>query len=162
MHDASMPYERALAREARRWIGCAFAVAARELSHGVEGGEFPSKTAAAGSTGVFAVHSPFTSFLLAARLPTGIGLGCGPGPILRSSPVPLPPKAFETLLILLNRSERIVLKDDLMKLLSLAKTGILSHDSSPDDQWRCSASVAMSAKTRERHSSGHRAPSTYQ
>ena len=30
-------------------------------------------------------------------------------------PVPLPPKAFETLLILLNRSERVVLKDDLMK-----------------------------------------------
>src|ERR1700732_1365949 len=32
-------------------------------------------------------------------------------------PVPLPPKAFETLLILVNRSERVVLKDDLMKTL---------------------------------------------
>ena len=30
-------------------------------------------------------------------------------------PVPLPPKAFETLLILVNRSERVVSKDDLMK-----------------------------------------------
>jgi TolB-like protein/DNA-binding winged helix-turn-helix (wHTH) protein/Tfp pilus assembly protein PilF len=32
-------------------------------------------------------------------------------------PVPLPPKAFETLLILVERSERVVLKDDLMKSL---------------------------------------------
>lgn len=32
-------------------------------------------------------------------------------------PIPLPPKAFETLLILVNRSERVVLKDDLMKNL---------------------------------------------
>lgn len=32
-----------------------------------------------------------------------------------SEPIPLPPKAFETLLI--NRSERVVLKDDLMKSL---------------------------------------------
>lgn len=32
-------------------------------------------------------------------------------------PVPLPPKAFETLLILVDRSERVVLKDDLMKSL---------------------------------------------
>lgn len=31
--------------------------------------------------------------------------------------VPLPPKAFETLLILVNRSEKVVLKDDLMKAL---------------------------------------------
>ncbi|HZW05469.1 MAG TPA: tetratricopeptide repeat protein [Candidatus Nitrosotalea sp.] len=34
-----------------------------------------------------------------------------------SEPVPLPPKAFETLLILVNRSERVVLKDDLMRAL---------------------------------------------
>ena len=32
-------------------------------------------------------------------------------------PVPLPPKAFETLQILVNRSERVVSKDDLMKSL---------------------------------------------
>ena len=32
-------------------------------------------------------------------------------------PIPLPPKAFETLLILVDRSERVVLKDDLMKRL---------------------------------------------
>ena len=32
-------------------------------------------------------------------------------------PVPLPPKAFDTLLILVDRSERVVLKDDLMKRL---------------------------------------------
>lgn len=32
-------------------------------------------------------------------------------------PVPLPPKAFETLLILVDRCERVVLKDDLMKSL---------------------------------------------
>jgi len=32
-------------------------------------------------------------------------------------PIPLPPKAFETLLILVNRCERVVLKDDLMKSL---------------------------------------------
>ncbi len=32
-------------------------------------------------------------------------------------PIPLPPKVFETLLILVQRSERVVLKDDLMKTL---------------------------------------------
>ncbi len=32
-----------------------------------------------------------------------------------NEPIPLPPKAFETLLILVSRSERVVLKDDLMK-----------------------------------------------
>ena len=32
-------------------------------------------------------------------------------------PIPLPPKVFETLLILIQRSERVVLKDDLMKTL---------------------------------------------
>jgi DNA-binding winged helix-turn-helix (wHTH) protein len=32
-------------------------------------------------------------------------------------PVPLPPKAFDTLLILVNQSGRVVLKDDLMKTL---------------------------------------------
>ncbi len=32
-------------------------------------------------------------------------------------PVPLPPKAFDTLLILVNQSDRVVLKDDLMKTL---------------------------------------------
>ena len=32
-------------------------------------------------------------------------------------PIPLPPKAFETLLILVDRSERVVMKDDLMKSL---------------------------------------------
>lgn len=34
-----------------------------------------------------------------------------------AKPVPLPPKVFETLLILVNHSERVVLKDDLMKSL---------------------------------------------
>src|SRR5271169_3611004 len=34
-----------------------------------------------------------------------------------AEPVSLPPKAFETLLILVERSERVVLKDDLMKSL---------------------------------------------
>jgi DNA-binding winged helix-turn-helix (wHTH) protein len=34
-----------------------------------------------------------------------------------NQPVPLPPKAFETLLVLVQRSEKVVLKDDLMKAL---------------------------------------------
>jgi DNA-binding winged helix-turn-helix (wHTH) protein/tetratricopeptide (TPR) repeat protein len=34
-----------------------------------------------------------------------------------NQPVPLPPKAFETLLVLVQRSETVVLKDDLMKAL---------------------------------------------